>query len=138
MPLLACAGTFSEQLHFRRTYFLTVSTSSDQLVVQSNQLDATVTSAAQLFLQNCFELFWSGKFFQICDFFSAVIFFRNSNFFRAKLLPSIYFLRIDRSLGQLLFRRTNLFRINIEELLFRSRYFCTVSNFAEQLLFQQS
>ena len=49
-------------------------------------------------------------------------FFQNSNF-----LPGRYLLRIYSSLGRLLFRRTNLFRIKIEELLFRSRYFYTVS-----------
>ena len=42
MPLLAYVATFSEQLHFQRIYFSTVSTSSEQLGFESNYLDSTV------------------------------------------------------------------------------------------------
>ena len=43
MPLLAYAATFSEQLHFERIYFFTVSPSSEQLGFKSKYLDSTVT-----------------------------------------------------------------------------------------------
>ena len=43
MPFLAYVVTFSKQLHFRRIYFFTVSTSSEQLKFKSNYLDLTVT-----------------------------------------------------------------------------------------------
>ena len=43
MPLLAYVATFSEQLHFERIYFLTVSTASEQLGFKSNYSDSTVT-----------------------------------------------------------------------------------------------
>ena len=42
-PLLAYVATFPEQLHFRKIYFFTVSTSSEQLDFKSNYFDPTVT-----------------------------------------------------------------------------------------------
>ena len=68
-----------------------------------------------------------------------MLFFQNSCFFRANLLPSSY---LGSSIGQLLFGAAvflakELFRIRIstEELLFRSRYFYTTSTFSEELHF---
>ena len=66
--------------------------------------------------------------------------FQNSFFFRAKLLQSSLFLRIGSYLGQLLFE-TAIFwwknclekKISTEELLFKSRYFCTSSTFLGKL-----
>ena len=76
--LLTYVANFPGQLHFRRSYFFKVSTSSEQLL-QGKQLDTTVTFSKQLFLQS-------------------------SYFFRSKLLPSCCFSRMHSSLGQLLFR----------------------------------
>ena len=66
--------------------------------------------------------------------------FQNSFFFRAKLLQSSLFLRIGSYLGQLLFE-TAIFwwknclekKLSTEELLFKSRYFCTSSTFLGKL-----
>ena len=49
---------FSGQLHFRKSYFLQiVNTSSEQLRLQSNYFDTTVTFSEQL-------LFWGSYFFR--------------------------------------------------------------------------
>ena len=130
MSLLAYVGKFSEQLHFCRTYYFTISTSSEQLVLQSNQFDTTVTFPEQLFLQSCY--FFGAATFSGLSLLLSNFFFQNSNIFRTKLLPSSYLLRIDSLSEQLLFRRTNSFRIKIKELLFRSKYFYTVYNFSEK------
>ena len=70
---------------------------------------------------------------------------QRSSFFRAELLPSSHFLRTESSLGQLFlgtaaFSTADLFitKIATEELLFRSRYFCTASTFSEKLHFGKS
>ena len=47
-------SNFLEQLHFRRIYFLTVSISSEQLDIKSNQFDIKITLSKQLFLQSCY------------------------------------------------------------------------------------
>ena len=139
MPLLAHEGNFSEQLHFRRTYFFTVRTQlvlhSKQLALQTNQFDTTVTFAVWPFLQSCY--FFGAATFSDLSFLLSSYFFHNSNLFRAKLLPSSYFLRRGTSLGQLLFRRTNLFKIKIEELLFRSRYFIQCQFFQNSYFFNK-
>ena len=94
--------------------------------------------------------FWSSYFFRAAAFFSFFrtvtfsyqLFFQNSFFFRATILQSSHFLRIRSPLWQLLFGTTvfSLFRIKIskKELLFQSRYFCTVSTFSEKLHFGKS
>ena len=68
------------------------------------------------------------------------LFFQNTYFFGATLLLSRHFLRIGSSIGQLFFGTASflakeLLRIKIstEELLYRSRYFCTASAFSEEL-----
>ena len=75
---------------------------------------------------------------------SQQIFLQNSYFFRAKLLASSHHLRIGSSLGQLIFGAATFlveefFRVEIfaKELLFRGRYFCTVSTFSEELHFEK-
>ena len=112
MSLLRYLG----QLYFRRNYFFTLFT--QQLLFRSNYF------------------FWAAVFleelrFRNCIFLVAVI-FSECLLFKAKLLPSSHLLRIGYLLGQLLFGRATflpdkLFRINIsaEEILFRSKYFCT-------------
>ena len=74
--------------------------------------------------------------------FSQQLFFQNGFFFMAKILQSSHFLRIKSSSWHLLFRTAIffLFRIKIskKELLFQSRYFCTVSTFSEKLHFGKS
>ena len=94
--------------------------------------------------------FWSSYFFRAAAFFSFFrtvtfsyqLFFQNSFFFRATILQSSHFLRIRSPLWQLLFGTAvfSLFRIKIskKELLFQSRYFCTVSTFSEKLHFGKS
>ena len=82
MLLVAYVGTFSEQVHFRRTHFFTASTSSEQLVLQQLLLPSNYFWRAVTFLEQ--------QLFQICHFFSVFNFFQNSNFFGAKLLPSSY------------------------------------------------
>ena len=66
-------------------------------------------------------------------------FFKNSFFFRAKILQISHFLRIRSSLRQLHFGKAalSLFRIKIskKELLFQSRYFCTAPTFSGKLCF---
>ena len=88
--------------------------------------------------QKMFEWKRTGSFSDLSLLLSSN-FFQNRYIFRAKVTQSIELLRIDSYLGQLLFRRTNLFRIkiSIEELLFGSKFYYTVSNSSEQLLFQQ-
>ena len=54
MLLLVYVATLSQQLHFRRIYFFTVNTSSEQLDIKSNQLDIKITFSKQLFLQSCY------------------------------------------------------------------------------------
>ena len=73
MPLLAHVATFSEQLHFWRIYFFTVSASSEQLDFKSNYFDSKITFFKQLFLQSCYS--FGTATFQMCHFYSAVIFF---------------------------------------------------------------
>ena len=131
ISLLVYVVTFSGQLYFWRSYsshFFRVTTSTQQL------------------------LFWSSYFFRASDFWRSSIFrtvtslqqlfFQNSYLLRAKLLPSNHQLRTASSLGQLIVGRATflvegLLRIKIstEELLFRSRYFCTTSTFSEKLHF---
>ena len=54
MPLLAYVATFLEQLHFRKIYFFTISTSSVQLDFKSNYFGSRVTFFKQLFLKSCY------------------------------------------------------------------------------------
>ena len=117
ISLLPYVATFLEQFYFWRSYFFTL--------FQSNYFDTALTFSEQLFLQSsCFR--------------STYFFY----FFRAKLLASSHFLRIESSSGQLLFGTATflaeeLLRIKIStaELLFPSRYFCTASTFSEKLHF---
>ena len=123
MPSLAFVTIFSEQRHFRRIYFFTVSTSSDQLILHSNQFDTTVAFSEWLFLQSCY--FFGTATFSGLPLFKIATFLER-NFYRAAT-SSIG----SSSLEQLLFWRSNLFRvkISIEELRFSNRYFYTASNF---------
>ena len=86
--------------------------------------------------------FLRSSFFLEQSLFSKQLSFQNSYFSRAKHLLSGHFLRIESSSWQLLFRTATilavvLFKIKIstEELLFRSRYFCTGLTFSEKLHF---
>ena len=132
ISLLLYLATFSGLFYFRRNYLFTL--------FQSNYFDTIVTFSEQLFLQSsCFfrGILLSKEPFR-CSSYS------NTQFFGAKPLLSSYFLRIESSLGQLLFGTPNfvaeeLIRIKIsaEELLFQSRYLCTASAFSEELHFRK-
>ena len=94
--------------------------------------------------------FRSNYFFRAAAFFSFFrtvtflqqLFFQNRFFFRETILQSSHFLRIRIPLWELLFGTAvfSLFKIKIskKELLFQSRYFCTVSTFSEKLHFGKS
>ena len=101
--------TLTQQLHFRSTYFFRTAT----------------------FL----------SFFRAVTF-SQQLFFQNSFFFRAKILQNSHFLRIRSSLRQSLSGEAifSLFRITIskKELLFQSRYFCTVSTFSKRYIMEKA
>ena len=133
ISLIAFVVTFLGQLYFWISYFFTL--------LQCSYFDTAVNFLEQLFLQGSW-IFWA-------DFFrkspsSQQLFFQ-SYFFRAKLLPRSQFLRIGSSIGQLLFGTANfltveLLRIKIstEEVLFRSRNFCTASTFSEEPHFRKN
>ena len=128
--LLAYVATLSGQLYYWKSYFFTL--------FQSHYFDTTVTFLEQLFLQgSCF--FWGASFSEKPLICSSYFFFQNNYFFRVKLLSSSHFLRMGNSLGSLFFGTAtflakDLFtiKISIEELLFRSGYFCTESIFSEE------
>ena len=118
MPLLAYVGSFSEQLEFWKTHFFKVSIPSEQLLLQKSQLNTTVTFAKQLFLHSCYLFFRSVASSQQLLFSEYQLFWSNTS--TEQLL-----IENTQSFRQLLFRRTILLIIMIEELLFRSRYFYT-------------
>ena len=130
-------GIFQEKLLFYSKHFCCAATSSEYLVFRS-----------------CY-FFGAASFFRTLTS-SQQLFFQNSFLFGAKLLPTNYSLRIDSSLGQLVFpkffllylfgfseqlllRKTNLLTnsISVEEFLFRRTHFYKTSNFSEQLLFNK-
>ena len=121
---LAHVATFSAQLYFGRSYFFKL--------FQSNYFDTTVTFSRQIFLQNsCFF-----PFFRTVTF-SQELFFQNNFFFGVKLLQSRHY---DSYFSEQLLYPEELFRIKIskKELIFQSRYFCTVSTFSEKIDFGKS
>ena len=81
---------------------VTVSTSSEQLFLLIKQFDTIITFSEQLFLKSI--LLWSSYFFRIVTS-SQQLFFQNSYFFRAKLVPSRQFLVAASFSQQLLFRK---------------------------------
>ena len=133
ISLLVYLATFSEELYFCRSHFLTLP--------QSNCFDTTVTLPEQLFFQSgCF--FW-GVPFSKEPFPCSSYFFRIPNFSERNFYSS-HFLIIGSSLGQLLFGTVTFLpeellniKITTEELLCRSRYFCAASAFSEELHFQK-
>ena len=140
MPLLAYVGTFSEQLHFRETYFFTVST-SEQLVLQSNQFDKTVTFAEQLCFQRCY-FFGTPTFSDLSLLLSSFfVFFQNTSLFKAQLLLSSYLFRIDNSLGQLLgiilFRNKDRRTTFSKQVLLYSTKFLRTATFSTKLILQK-
>ena len=97
----------------------------------------TATFSEELFfLSSCFFLLFRTATF------SQQLFLQNSFFFRAKILQNSHVLRIRSPLWQLLSGKAifSLFRIKIskKELLFQSKYCCTVSTFSEKLYFGKS
>ena len=134
ISLLPYVATFSGQLYFRRSYFFTL--------LQCNYFDTAVTFSEQLFLQSiCF--FLTSSFFRTVDSSQQFFFsFQKSYFFRAKLLPNSYHLRIGSSLGNLLvgtatFLAKELFRIKIL-LLFIIIYLFTVDIYREATFSKQA
>ena len=105
-----------------------------------------ITSTQQLlFRSSCFfgasDFFWRDPFSGQSILHSSC-FFRIAIFSEWNVSPSSHHLRIESSLGQLLFGTAaflakELFRkkISTEELVFRSRYFCTASTISEELHF---
>ena len=104
----------------------------------SHLIRPTASTPQLLFQSSCFfeELLLQNRHS------SQHIFSQNDYFFRASPLPSSHFLRLGSSLGQshyktATFLTEGIFRIkiSIEELLFRTRYFCTASTFSDELHF---
>ena len=132
ISLLAYVATFSGQFYFRGRFFFKL--------LQSNHFDTSYFFKAAISSQHL--IFLKSFFFRTVTSSQQLLFFQNSCCFRAKLLSGNHHMRIGSSLGQLIFGTATflaeeLFRINIsiEELLFRSRYFCTTSTFSEKLHF---
>ena len=135
ISLLVYVATFSGQLYFWRNYFFTH--------LQSNYLDTKVSFSEQLFLQK--RYFFEELPFSEQPPLCTVIFFQNSYLFGAELVPRSHFLRIGRSLGQVLFGTPTFFLEKLfwiktfsEEVLFWTwtRYFC--ATFSEELRFGKS
>ena len=103
MFFLVYVVTFLRQIHYMRNYFFTVNTFAEQLLLQSNQFVTIITFVEQLLLQS--NYFFVAATFQNTYFFSAVFLSKYCSYlFGAKLLPTSYFLRIDGSFWQLIFR----------------------------------
>ena len=119
MFLLAFVATFSEQLHFRKICFFTV---SNRIAI----------------LHSCY--FFAAETLLDLSLFLSSYFLQNSNVFRVKLLRSSHLSRIDSSLGQLLFRRTNF--VQNKDICRRATFLKQVLlwsiTISEQLPFQQS
>ena len=132
ISLLAYVANFSGQLYFWRSYFFTR--------LQNNYFNATVNFSEQVFLQS--SCFFEELLFQYCYLCTAVN-FSESHFFRAKLLLSSHFLRIEGSLGQLLFGAgtflaEDFFRIKISTECHPFEAGCTTSTFSEEHNFGKS
>ena len=80
MSLLANVVPFSEQSHFPRTYFFTVST------LQSSQFFRVTSSTQQLQIPKSYLL--EQQIFQTCHFVAAVIFFRTVTFLEQLLIEN--------------------------------------------------
>ena len=130
ISLIACLATFFRATLFLKTLLLY--TFSEWLLRHSSYIFGAAMFSEQLLFS---------PFFTTVTY-SQQLFFQNSFFFRVTILQSSHFLRIRSPLWQLLFGTTvfSLFRIKIskKELLFQSRYFCTVSTFSEKLHFGKS
>ena len=132
ISLLAYVATFSGQLYFWRSsssHVFRITISTQQLIFRSRYF---FRAAA----------FFEELLFQYCYLFAAVN-FSESNFFRAKLLLSSHFLRIEDSLGQLLFGTgtflaEDFFRINISTECHPFEAGCTASTFSEEHDFGKS
>ena len=107
--------------------------------VTSSHFSRVTTSTHQLLFRDSY-FFRTAAFF---SFFRTVTFsqellFQNSFYFGAKLLQRRHFLRIRSYLQQLLFGTAILSRGAVQdkdikkELIFQSKYFCTVSTFSEK------
>ena len=95
MDILGYVVTFSGQLYFRKSYFLTVSTSSEQSLRQSNYFDTTVTSQ-------------SSYFFRAVRFFDLLI-FQNSHFFTAAVCSEQLLFQSETSFEWLLLKDKQFF-----------------------------
>ena len=127
VTLLAYIAIFSDSFifgkttssHFFRVIFFKV---TQELLFRSSSFFRTAA------------FFWGAPFSEQSFFLS--IFLQNSSFFRAKRLPNNHILKIGNSLVQ--FRNSYLQKISTEELLFRSRFFCTTSTFSKKQDFGKS
>ena len=128
-PSRICCDSFRTALLLEK---LLLHTFSESLLRHNSYFFGAAISSGQL-------LFLRSFFFRKATYLQQLFFFQNNYFFRVKLLSSSHFLRMGNSLGSLLFGTAtflakDLFtiKISIEELLFRSGYFCTESIFSEE------
>ena len=137
MPLLVFVATF------------TVSTSSEQLVLQSNQVNTTVTFSEQLFLQSCY-CFGTATFSDLSLLLSRYLFFfleqqlfqgetstENRQFFRTttfredklvqvriRYLQKSHFFEAGNSIQHQIFLNSYFFKADFsKEVPFQSSYF---------------
>ena len=130
-PSRICCDFFRSALFLEKHFFTRL---------QNNYFNATVNFSEQVFLQS--SCFFEELLFQYCYLCTAVN-FSESHFFRAKLLLSSHFLRIEGSLGQLLFGAgtflaEDFFRIKISTECHPFEAGCTTSTFSEEHNFGKS
>ena len=92
--ILVNVTTFSGQLYFRKSYFITL--------LLSNYFDTAVTFL-KYYISSEQQLFLRSSFFRTVASMRQLL-IQKKYFFREEVLSSSHFLRIGSSLGQLLFR----------------------------------
>ena len=97
MFFLPYVVTLLAQLHSKRNYFFTVNTFAEQLLLQNNQFDAKLLSRSNYLFRAA--TFLEHVFFLLSSYSIEIV-----SLFRAKFLPTSYFLRMGSSLGQLVFQ----------------------------------
>ena len=132
ISLLAYVVTFSGQLYFRRSYLevtaFRVTTLTQQLLFLGSHFFRASACFEELLFQN--------SHFIAAVIFSQQLLFQSETSTEQPLLENRKFFRV------VTFRNNYLFgggivwnNVSTEELLFRSRYFCTASTFSEELHF---
>ena len=131
ISLLAYVAIFSDSFifgkatssHFFRVTFFKV---TQELLFRSSSFFRTAAFFEDLLFQNC-------HFFPYFVFIIIFFFFQNSYFCRAKLIPYTERSHLEnrKTFGAVTFRNSYLQKISTENLLFRSRFFCTASTFSK-------